>query len=28
VEACPTGCLKKVFFPDIPEGVTAEDLME
>ena len=27
VDACPTGCLKKVFFPDLPEGVYAEDLL-
>ena len=25
--ACPTGCLKKVFFPNLPEGVDAEDLL-
>ena len=28
VADCPTGCLKKVFFPDLPEGTTAEDLLE
>ncbi len=28
VEECPTGCLKKVFFPDIPEGCDAESLIE
>ena len=27
-ESCPTGCLKKVFFPDLPEGVVAEDLLD
>ena len=26
-EGCPTGCLKRVFFPNLPEGVDAEDLM-
>ncbi len=25
---CPTGCLKSIFFPDIPEGVEAEDLLD
>lgn len=24
---CPTGCLKTVFFPDLPEGVDHEDLL-
>lgn len=27
-EVCPTGCLKKVFFPNLPEGVEAEDLLD
>jgi len=27
VEGCPTGCLKTVFFPDIPEGVDPESLI-
>ncbi len=26
-EVCTTGCLKKVFFPDLPAGVEAEDLL-
>lgn len=28
VADCPTGCLKNVFFPDLPEGTLAEDLLE
>ncbi len=28
VAACPTGCLKSVVFPDIPEGVDSEDLIK
>ncbi len=28
VECCPTGCLKTVFFPDIPENVDCESLLE
>ena len=28
VADCPTGCLKEVFFPDLPEGTLAEDLLE
>ena len=27
IQGCPTGCLKAVFFPNIPEGVDSEDLM-
>ena len=27
VRECPTGCLRTVFFPDIPEGVGYEDLL-
>ena len=27
-EVCPTGCLKTVFFPDLPEGTEAEDLLD
>lgn len=27
VDVCPTGCLKKVSFPNVPEGVDAEDLI-
>ena len=23
-DACPTGCLKRVFFPDLPEGFTLD----
>lgn len=26
-EVCPTGCLKKVFFPNLPTGTEAEDLL-
>ena len=28
VADCPTGCLKEVFFPDLPEGTVAEDLLD
>ena len=28
VDSCPTGCLKKVFFPDLPEDTLAEDLLD
>ena len=27
-DACPTGCMKRVVFPDIPEGMTPRDLVE
>ena len=27
-EVCPTGCLKKTCFPDLPAGVLAEDLLD
>jgi ferredoxin len=26
-EACPTGSMKRVIFPDIPSGVSPEDLI-
>ena len=28
VKECPTGCLKSVSFPDIPEGIDAASLIE
>ncbi len=28
VKVCPTGCLKSVFLPDIPDNVSAEDLLD
>ena len=28
IDACPTGCLKKVFFPDIPENCDCSDLVQ
>lgn len=27
-DACPTGCMKRVVFPDIPQGMTPRDLVE
>ena len=27
-ESCPTGCMKRVIFPDIPEGVDPRDIIE
>lgn len=28
VKECPTGCLKTAFFPDIPDNVSSEDLLD
>ena len=28
ITGCPTGCLKKVFFPNLPDGISAEDLLD
>ena len=28
LKGCPTGCLKAVFFPDLPQGVGFEDLID
>lgn len=28
VDVCPTGCLKNVFFPDIPDDVDVEELLD
>ncbi len=28
VKECPTGCLKTVFFPDIPQGTDCEELLD
>ena len=27
-EACPTGCMKQVVFPDIPEGVSPSEIID
>ena len=27
-EACPTGCMKRVIFPDIPEGVDPREIIK
>ena len=27
MDNCPAGCIHHTYFPNLPEGVTAEDLM-
>ena len=28
MDNCPAGCIHHTYFPDLPDGVTAEDLMD